>query len=1149
MLTIYKASAGSGKTFNLALEYIKILLGIRLSNGSYVLNDDSTSPTHHRFSDRHRVILAITFTNAATEEMKNRILRELNELANIPDTASEGETPYAAKLCEVYRCDRPPLRKAAAAALNELLNDYGSFNVSTIDSFFQTVLRTFSREIDHQGDYELSMERLDAIRQSVSEMLDQLNYHSLPVSERLYKWIRDFMISRMSNGVDYNFFNRNGSVLSSLARDMDAALNEAYIPYAPQMREFMADSAKTEQYLTELKHLADKQLDAIEAEAAKFAGFCANLGIPFDIITYYGSFAAALYQHPPLITDASFTEKLKALAVDNVPLQRRLSKANCKKYGLSDGDVEDIYGRLEELVLSAWRLWNRRKLLLRMADSFVKTEFMVMAEKNMEDFLREANTMLISDSGELLSRIISDEDMPFIYERIGMQLENLLIDEFQDTSRLQWHNLKPLVSNALAGMHDNMIIGDVKQSIYRFRNSDSSLLDYVVPQEDFPDHIARGHRTEENTNRRSAPEIVRFNNTLFQRLAHKYAITSYQNVVQTINPDFIEHNVDGYVTVSIFDNQPPADVLMDMMAQRMRSQHLAGYRWRDILVLVRAGKEANLIVDHFLKNCPDIPILSNEALLLRNSPAVRTIMSMLALVDKVYTNDRFGSHSDQAPKYGGRADIIDLDNRFHFFVSQGIAPEEALALALDSDPTSGSLREQVLAIRAENPASLVALIEGIIKHKLSAEERRREQPYLAALQDRAIKHCSGADSSVAAFVAAYNRNSERWAILAPSNLDAVQIMTVHKSKGLERDCVHIPFGGWELEKADTFWLPMDKFTAIPADRRPPLVQLRVELNDALLDPAVAPEFAQAAAAEQRANFLDGVNVMYVAFTRACRELNVYAAAAKPRAPHLFGEELRKLMALTGDEGSNTADLSRFIKDTDITYTRPGAPDDEEPATYHASCLTMGRPTTPRRKKSEDASCAPPPYEVVHRSDARELISVDDVFAENIDTGNECVREITDAPDGSPEMRLAARRGNLLHSILSYMTTVDDLDTAVNAHLNRGFLRKDEAAEYRALLDEAFKLADPAVRQWFAPDCEVFSERSIYDPATDITYRPDRVVRLANGTMAVIDFKFTSAYRRAHQTQVSNYRRLVAEIDGSQVDAWLWYPLLNRIKKV
>mgnify|MGYP000526629299 CR=1 FL=1 len=1142
MLTIYKASAGSGKTFSLALEYIKILLGIRRRDGSYALNDDAHTPSGHRTPDRHRAILAITFTNAATEEMKTRIIRELDALAHIADTPLADETLFAQKLVAEYGCSRPSLRAAAATALNELLNDYGSFNVSTIDSFFQTVLRTFSREIDHQGDYELSMDRKDAIRQSVSQMLDQLNYHALPASQRLYGWIRSFMLDRMASGSNYNFFNRSGGILATLAKRMDSALNEKYVEHSAQMRRFMENPTRVDDYLKALRSLADAQIAAVRPLAVAFGSLCADLGLSFDDIRYHTKNLNNMSATPPEISSKTFGgTDAKAFIKDGTPFPNRITQTTQKKLGLSDGDLLSVAEALTELYGNAWKAFCRAAVFNRMADSFVETEFMIMAERNMEEFMRRENTMLISDAGELLTRIISDAEMPFIYERLGMQLENLLIDEFQDTSRMQWHNLKPLVSNSLADSHDNLIIGDVKQAIYRFRNSDSSLLDTVVPDQDFPDHNPRGSHPDDNTNRRSAPEIVRFNNTLFSLVGRRYKFSSYNGVVQNVDPRILKKKIDGYVTVTVFEEQPSDDMVLGLMADRIRSQHEAGYRWRDILILVRATEQGNKTVTHFLENYPDIPILSNESLLLRNSPAVRTIMSMLALVEKVYASsaERADVDDDGKPRYGTHDDIVDFENRYHFFVNQGLPPEDALAMALENnDADTGTLREQIHAIRAENPASLVALIEGIISHKLSDQERIAQQPYIAALQDRAIKHSISSDPSVSAFVGAYNRNSGVWAIVAPSDLDAVQVMTIHKSKGLERDCVHIPFGDWALAKETEIWLPLDKLTAIAPDDKPPMARISLGLNDALLDPDICPEFADYAAAERNADVLDNINVSYVAYTRACRELNVYSDKKN------FGADLRELLQTSGTAGENTVDLAANVGASTVSWLAPDAQDPEEVESVEALCYELGQPTAPTAPKPADPVCPPPPYFVVHREDSRELISVDDVFSEKILTGDEAGSEVTDTPDGTPRMRIAARRGNNMHSILENMATLDDLDASIGAHLNRGFIRPSEAEEYRTLLREAFDNASDLVKAWFSPDCEVFAERSIYDPAANETYRPDRVVRLPDGTLTVIDFKFTTTRRRAHTFQVANYRRLLAEIDGTEVQAFLWYPLLD-----
>lgn len=1150
MLTIYKASAGSGKTFTLAFEYIKILLGIRLNNGSYVLNDAACTPSHQRTPDRHRSILAITFTNAATEEMKNRIIGELNKLSTLADFAYDTDTPYARMLIQAYGCTRPALRRAAALALNELINDYNYFNVSTIDSFFQMVLRTFSREIDHQGDYELSMDRGLAIRQSISGMLDELNYHALPASKRLYAWIKEYMLDKINQGSDYNFFNRNGAILSGIASRMDDLLDEIYVQNASGIRDFARNEDKVRKFIDALRTLIEQQNNKITRAAEGMAEACDSCGISFADCGAYSTRFEQLSKRPPEVNDKTFDQKaVTALITQGDPLKDIISKTKAKKLGLTPQQCQALDEAAQSLFETAWNASRRTDILRRIINSVGELEFIVLAESQMEDFLREANTMLISDSGELLSRIISDAEMPFIYERLGMQIENLLIDEFQDTSRLQWHNLKPLVANSLAADNDNLIIGDVKQAIYRFRNSDSSLLDYVVPNQDFPVHIARGNLPEDNTNRRSAPEVVMFNNTIFKLLAINNNLSSYNTVVQGLNPVFARKNIGGCVGMTIFHKKtPPPEFIYSLLANKMRAQHDAGYRWSDILILVRERKQGAAIISYFLDHYPDIPILSNESLLLRNSPAVRTVMSMLALVEKIYAEGPVKAEANK-PYYGTHDDVVDFDNRYHLFLNQGMAAQDALAAALDREADPGELRRQVLAIRGENPAGVVALIEGIINHKLSQKQRDGQQPYLAALQDRAIEHSNSSDPSIAAFVDAYNRNINKWAIMASADINSAEVMTIHKSKGLERDCVHIPFADWELAKANDIWLSMDKFTCVNPDICPPLVRIKLGMKDPLLDPQIAPEFAAYAGADRRADIIDGINNSYVAFTRAARELNIYAGVKN------FGAMLKDIVETSLSPTPGTVDLPSltsqcFIDSTGQIYnTMPEGDQDQPQPVFEVLHTQLGSPTAPAKPHAAVDSEPAPPYTVVRRSDMRELISIDDVFSDSCPTGDEYEPEITDAPDGSEAMRRAAERGLDYHAILSTINTIDDIDSAVAAYVNRGFLRPSEADDCCRELKEAFAEAPDPVNAWFDPRCEVYAERSIYDPASGRTYRPDRVVRMPDGTFVVIDFKFTSRHKASHKEQVNTYRRLVAEIDRTTVQAYLWYPLLRRVVKV
>ena len=479
MLTIYKASAGSGKTYTLALEYIKTLLGIKLADGSYRLNG-AVPP---RLANRHRNILAITFTNAATTEMKSRIIREISRLAAHPG----GDTPesaYAGPLTAAFGCSRESLRKAAEAALSELLNDYSGFNVSTIDSFFQTVLRTFAREIDHQGDYELALDRLDIIRQSISLMLDRLNYEPDRSHRRLFAWVRSFMLENLGQGKSYNIFDRGGNILSDLASAMDGAMDEKFQNMSQQMARYLADSTLADAFCRKIDEAVGAQRKMAAAAAARFMEAAAAAGVDSTLNSSVAARARDIASSPETINARTFTLKaVKTLVDDGEPLAPAdVLKADIRRK-LEKSDPATAVAIAEaatDMFRSAWNAFGRCRILTRMAQGTVNLQFIGMVQGILGEFLRENNTMLISDTGELLARIISDAEMPFIYERLGMKLTNLLIDEFQDTSHMQWHNLRPLVANALAEDSDNLIIGDVKQAIYRFRNSDPSLIIKVV---------------------------------------------------------------------------------------------------------------------------------------------------------------------------------------------------------------------------------------------------------------------------------------------------------------------------------------------------------------------------------------------------------------------------------------------------------------------------------------------------------------------------------------------------------------------------------------------------------------------------------------------------------------------------------------------
>lgn len=1125
MLTIYKASAGSGKTFTLAYEYIKTLLGLKLRDGRYCLNSDKYVPGGRRRTRRHRRIMALTFTNAATDEMKRRIVSRIDSLAHSDSLMS---SDYGKRLVDTYGCTAEELRQAASMALSELLCDYGNFYVSTIDSFFQNVLRTFSREVDQQGDYELAIDSHDVVNQSISLMLDELNYAPRSNAGRLIDWISNFTINNVRNGNAFNFFERDGYLIGTLASNMERSMDETFATHSKALRDYLADESRIDAFEKALRHKIDHAYDRSRDLGQKLEAGLAAAGLPADVFGPLHKRIAALSDRRPSFGAADF--KIKALQPGHSDEDLFGTAARCRKY--SDAcAMSGVLDTAREFCIELPGAWKRSKIYSLLLESLGTLDFIGMALESLEKYLRDSNTVMLSDTGELLRRIISDAEMPFIYERLGMKLETLLIDEFQDTSRIQWENLKPLVANSISEGYDNLIIGDEKQSIYRFRNSDSELLGRHVQSVDFPhDSVVRGDRPEENTNWRSSGTIVRFNNSLFLRLKELLHAPYYDNVVQT--PSAKYDRQPGFVQLHFHTHKdsPEKDDILEQMAQDILRQHAAGYRWSDIMVLCRMRFEAADVVKYLIDRHPEIQVLSSEALLLRNSAAVRSVMSMLRLISQSYQSREL-VRSDEAPAYASRADVVMMITRYNHYESDGLSPVDALETALREDASaSGVLKDQIDIIRAENPANLVALIEAIISHRLSPAQRKAEYAYIAALVDLAVKQTEGPEPSLADFIAAYDRNIDKWAIKASAGLDAVEVMTVHKSKGLERACVHIPFADWDLyHPKPRLWVPMDGFDAFDAAIRPPMLRLEVPGGSPLRDKEVSP-LADFLENERREEMIDNLNATYVAFTRASRELIIHSHTEK------IGKVIYDIFAMgaSGAGAEHTVDFASGFDELTDTYT-------------------LGEPTRPETEYTEPAGQMPAgEYTVVYRSDTRELVSIDDALATHLDIGGEEDKEIADSYspfEDTPEMREAARRGINMHSILATMRTVGDLDRALRWQCAREDVDAEEAADYRRTIVDAISDGGATVAEWFDPTHKVYAERSIYVPSSDESFRPDRVVVRPDGSVVVVDYKFTSETRRSHYRQVSRYVELLHSLGRPLVEGYIWYPVLKKIIKV
>lgn len=1156
MLTIYKASAGSGKTYTLAYEYVKLLLGVKMqTDGSYRLN----SPRHlggRQLDARHRHILAITFTNKATEEMKSRILKELASLASGHGDSCD-DSPYAPGLVAEYGCSRDELRETASRALHSLLFDYHHFNVSTIDSFFQTVLRAFAREVDRQGDYGVELDDEYAVGAGIGLMLDDLNYGNPPRRKRMMRWIRDYAMSMVEDGKDGNVFNRSGKLLRDLTRYVKKMGSEVFRQSSDRVLEYLDDPGRIRQFVKDVDERVSALRRDMSISAKKLLDDFGCLGfdrrvVP-DVIWKIVDSAAAMDDIDLARTFEPFTDKAKTVkkAMGAEPMAEGKT-FYVKKYAPDKGRTlppDSFSDALARWLEACQRVLVEIHALEKIKDACPNLEFLGFAWHYIGRFREENNLILLSDTHDLLQRIIGESDTPFVYERVGVALRNFLIDEFQDTSHMQWHNLKPLLADSLATGCDNLIIGDEKQAIYRFRNSDSSLLHHVVADEDFPDnHVIRGNLTSENTNYRSAAGIVRFNNALFSRLSNICGVEGYENTIQAVSPK--KHDLGSYVRV--YDtsglakvNDCPAE--LDITAREILRQHESGYQWSDIAVLVRRRAEAVAMVDYLLKHYPQIRVLSDEALLLRNSSSVKLIVSMLKLVDKSYSAMSDARPTDQAgtPAYASNGDIAMMISRFEYYRSEGFEGPEALRLALEpaGTPPGQCLSESIVDIRSAHPSGLVSLVETIIEKIIPESRRKSEYAYLTAFQDEVINYCSLYNPSIHSFLDWWDEASEKLAISSGAGQDAVSVMTVHKSKGLQWSCVHVPFGDWELAHgSDSVWLSPGGLGFVDQENVPPLVAVDIDRLCALEGSPLAVE-ARRNLGEQ---LVDNLNTAYVAYTRPERELSVCFASHKAMGAKVFE-------ALTMNDVSGDPDLCEDLREGIRAVVNA-----EQPGLMFVS----GSPTSPADGPADaggDTSTIAMDhgYSVFFRDDTAALTSIDDAISDagdimldhdDVPTSKDMTEDLLTGSAAENRSR-AAERGLHLHGLMADIDGSADIDSAIWRLKQRSGLDDQTLHGYKSIISSAMDGAGRLALRWFDPEARVLKEQSIYLPESDSTFRPDRIVMAQDGTVDVVDYKFTSEPLESHKRQVGQYVRVLQAMGYVGVNGYLWYPELNIVQHV
>ena len=1013
MLEIYKASAGAGKTHRLTGEYMELLFS----------KDDA-----------FKHILAVTFTNKATDEMKQRILEQLHVLSQ-----PGAESDYLERIMNFTGENEAWVRGKAKEILISILHDYTSFRVSTIDKFFQLVMRTFARELGRMATYNVELDKDSVLMRAVDKMFAQLDE---PQNAKLLEWLIDYSLDAVDKGSSWNV---KGEILKlgdqifseefKLAKEKGLKnFEEITIDDVAQLKNSL--KGEVDKFRCQLAALADEGYRCIHGSGLQEDKFKGAGRSPFF---YFGKMKDAdkskVSVAPPTATFmALYDDKSKWFAGKKCP-----------------AEIEAVYPALNEIVgkiialfesgykgyVTAQVLLSNVNVLGILNDIYAKVL----------EYCREKNIILLSESTELLGKIIDHSDTPFIYEKIGARLDHYMLDEFQDTSSLQWRNFYPLLLNSIAEGHRNLIVGDVKQSIYRWRGSDWQILkDDIYSQ--FKEEQLKDETLEYNY--RSSVNIIEFNNSFFEFCAaqaqHELALgnnditTVYSSLEQKVPGSRIDKK--GYIEVDFIDSQETdfKEQALELLPQKVQMLLEGGYSQKDIAVLVRKGKEGNLVAEKLLECGYDV--ISSDSLYISSSAAVQKVVNVLRESD---------------------------------------------------NPQSDSLRilrmfQSIPSVEQISHYSLYQLCEAIIRETLSDAERK-DVAYLQAFLDLVLEFTNSKGTNISQFIKWWDESGVKCTISAPDDMDAVRVMTIHKSKGLGFNVVIIPFLTEELDHKPnlypTLWC---NHNGLPVP---------VKYGKGLLE----TDFAENYKSEKLASYIDALNTAYVAFTRAKNEMFVFAPVPKEK----------KSGELSVDSVSDI--LYMYCKDVRGL--------DAE------GSLSLG-----------ESGCE------VKAQKSSAKMQLDGVFESSLLEK----RTRTAAQSGSLQGGETIREhGIAMHYIFSLVEHAADVEAAVDRACREGVANCPQE-ELMELVGK--KIASVKEYGWFDDKWKVLNECSILTESGE-EKRPDRV--LVYGTDAiVIDYKFgafsheDTAQMGQYKRQVSRYKELLTRMGYTNVQGYLWYMAADEI---
>ncbi|MBP1630734.1 MAG: putative helicase [Bacteroidetes bacterium] len=1097
-LIVYKASAGSGKTFALVVEYVYLLV-----DKDIVENRRIITKTGFRVGNsfNYRNILAVTFTNKATAEMKDRLLSLLYGLSRGLDYCKgEMERIISLSLERGDNFSQETVRLSADTALSNILHDFSYFNIETIDSFFQRVLRNMSRELGIGSSYNLLIEDTEVVAQAVDRIIE-----STSEDKALKAWYMDMIFKNIEEGRRWNIEES----LKSFAKHLS---KEKFKEFEGRLTKSLELTA-LESYRRDVFSKMESILVKITSFGYEFESILIKNSLTVDSFSYGKSgVAGAILKLKSGDISLSGKRVYDALNEDTKWFPK--NKTSFFHNALAREYFIPLLSRATTYCEQNERIFNTCKIALSQIDSL---GLLVEIAKHRREILREENAFLLSDTATLLASMVSSEngsDISFIFEKIGSNLRYIMIDEFQDTSKVNWKNFQLLLSESYDNQNRSIIVGDVKQSIYRWNNGDWSLLagieKGITPSQRLNPRTPRVVNLTHNY--RTCEEIISFNNSLFSsismflnspRALEKLCDESRAEIVEVFSDSVqipIKRKETGEVRIRLLEAKSRSEgspILLEALVKEIEYYQDKGFAASDITVILRFNKEIRQVATYLAEHRKANPntkysfdVVSDEAFYFSSSPSVSLLISALEYIEDknntlALTKIKLFSKSSE--------EVFDED------LTKASSLSKELEWLSDRDKLSRK--------------PLTDLVIYLVQ-MLGLSERKEDAGFVYAFLDEVQEYSRNHGQSLGNFLRFWTESLCNKSIPSGESLEGIRLISIHKSKGLEFPITILPFASWSFtDTARTeLWVESPEgFDEVP------LLPVRLSSMQNSL-------FEEDYEAELKQQVVDNLNLLYVSLTRAKQALSILGNYKEnDKGEFCFGRELNVSEFLYHTVGTNYND---FSLDDDNSYF-----------------LSLGNATPLEHSQTKSSH-----NNIFKQDGQREYMELswqdaDIIFAQT-KKAEEFVSALISSDNNetqTPNPQLPNRlKGIILHNILSNIECASDADKA----LERSFIDGEFTSEYKVEFEDIIRkmLEQEEAKSWFDGTYRTLNESSIiHKQDYVVSSRPDRLMIGTDETI-ILDYKFAQGMESMdkYTKQLGGYAELLRTMNFSNIRGFLWF---------